>query len=49
MVSKKYRGSAPRPDDWEERAKALLKAFGGSMTKRDESIRQTLEGLKAIK
>jgi hypothetical protein len=49
MGSKKQRGSAPRQDDWEERAKALLKAFGGSAMKRDESIRQTLDGLKAIK
>jgi hypothetical protein len=49
MVSKKYRGTAPRPDDWDQRGKALLKSFGGSVEKRDESIRQTLEGLKAIR
>lgn len=49
MVAKKYLCSAPRADEWEDKAKALLKSFGGSVQKRDESVRKTLEGLKAIK
>jgi len=50
IVKKYYRGSAaPRPEDWDERYKVLLKSFGGSDEKLEESIRQTLEGLKAIK
>lgn len=49
MVVKKYLCAAPRPENWEEKAQALLRSFEGNVEKRDETLRQTLQQLKAIR
>jgi hypothetical protein len=46
MVGRKYLCAAPRPDDWEDKAAALLKSFDGDEKKREEMVRQTLKTLK---
>ena len=45
MVTIKYLCAAPRPDEWDERAEALLKALGNDTKKRDKLVRQTLQQL----
>ncbi len=49
MVGKKYLCTAPRPENWEEKAQALLRSFQGDREKRDETLRQTLQQLKALR
>jgi hypothetical protein len=46
MVTKKYLCAAPRPDQWESKAEALLESLGGNPKKRDKVLRQTLASLK---
>ena len=46
MVTKKYLCAAPRPESWDDKANALLKAFGGDVKKRDKTLRQSLERLQ---
>lgn len=48
MVTKKYLCAAPRSDNWDERADALLKSLGGDEKKRDKVVRQTLGVLRGI-
>lgn len=46
MVFKKYLCAAPRPESWDEKAKALLKALGNDKKKREKIVRQTLQSLR---
>lgn len=48
MVQKKYPSKAPRPEDWEEKAAALLKSYGGNVRKRDAAVRRTLAKVKEM-
>jgi hypothetical protein len=48
MVTKKYLCAAPRPEQWESKAEALLKSLGGNPKKRGKVLRQTLASLNQM-